>query len=153
MAKSRVQSSRRSRISKTCLPLLVVRRRSTQVRASTTSEGRGSIDPNHEHFFCTRIVPTMSAVALEPKTFVLVEDIALCFVEPDFEFAFQHIDPVFALVRVSAVAARSRRDAHQHGLEHFRARREKFHPHSRLRLNGLTLPRTHDAVRLFRNLV
>jgi hypothetical protein len=113
----------------------------------------GRVDPDHDHFFFPRIVPTMASIAFEPKALVLMEDITFRFIEPDFEFAIQHINPVFPLVRIGTIAASGGWDSHQHRLEHFRPSGKKFHANSRLRLDGFPFVRADNAVRLFRNLV
>src|SRR6266851_2756811 len=78
----------------------------------TGSERRRCVDPDYDDFLFARVVPSMAAIAFEPKALVLMEDITFRLVEPDFKFTFQHVHPVFTLVSIGTVAAGCRRNSH-----------------------------------------
>ena len=63
----------------------------------------------------------MASVAFEPKTIVLLQDVTLDLVKPDFQASFQYVEEVLSLVRVGAIAARPGRNSNQHGFEHLGA--------------------------------
>ena len=48
------------------------------------------------------------------KLLVLLQDVALDLVQPDFQASFQYIKEVLSLVRVGAIAARPGRNSNQH---------------------------------------
>ena len=98
-------------------------------------EGWRRIHPDNHHFRFAGIVPTVAAIAFEPEALVLVEDVTFRFIEPDLQFPFQHVDPIFTLMRVSSVAAGAWRNMHHHRFQHLGAGGEKFHTNAVLRLN------------------
>ena len=98
-----------------------------EVRVTEELESWRRVDPKEDGFAVAGIEPAMAAGAFEPEAFAFVEDVALEFVEPDFESAVEHVDEFFAVVGIGAVASGAWGHAKQHGLKHFCAGGEEFH--------------------------
>ncbi len=76
----------------------------------------------------------MTAVALEPETVTLLEQVTFDFIKPDFQRALEHVEEIFPLMRVRAITSGSWWNSNQHRFEHLRASRKQFHTDAGLRL-------------------
>ncbi len=108
-------------------------------RASKLERWR-SVYPENGRLLVRRVKPAMAAVALEPETVALLEQVTFDLIKPDFQRAFEHEKKVFALVHVRAIASGSWWNPNQHGFEHLRACRKQFHADAGLRFQALAIP-------------
>ena len=92
----------------------------------------------------------MTAVALEPKAVTLLQQVTFDLIKPDFQRAFKHVEEVFALVHVRAVASSSWWNSNQHRLEHLRACRKQFHADAGLGFQALAIAWPNHTIGLRR---
>src|SRR5262245_66653558 len=90
----------------------------------------------------------MAHRAFEPEAVALLQRLTLQFVEPDLERAAHHVDELFALMRVGAVAAGAGWHSEDLTLQLASANRQLLDAHARLGLNRATVATANQVVGL-----
>ena len=122
-------------------------------RGKNNSECGWSIDPQNGRLLVCRVKPAVAPVALEPEAVTLLQQVTFDFIKPDFERAFKHVEEVFPLVHVRAVAAGSGWNSNQHGFEHLRAGRKQFHANAGFCFQAFAVARPKYSIRLNRQII
>jgi hypothetical protein len=114
---------------------------------------RRSIDPEKRSFAIRGIEPAVATGAFKPEAVSLVEDVTLEFVKPDFQAALEHVEKLFAGMRIRTIATGTWRHVEEHGLQHFCSGRKKLHGDSGFGAKHLALVGLYDGARLVRQIV
>src|SRR5579885_1752051 len=108
-------------------------------------ECRRRVDPKHPRLPPAGIPPAVRRRAFEIQAVAAFQPVMLRFVQPDFEFAAQHVQKLLAFVRIGFSAAAPRLHAKQVRLHRRASPRQQLHPHARRRFQHFSLARLPNA--------